>query len=220
MSGITNRIVALSILLCTFGLSEAVGQEVFVKRYTEVAVGEAVREFRSGGSKYVMESFLRQEYAPRPLSDLDALADSLVAIALEADPDGPEEVRKLASNAIRHLIVSSAAWEGNETPYPGGLERLIRIFEGSKDRGLKLYALSGISEMPDTAGAIDYLGKVVTAGEDEISGYMVFNAFPLLTGKFGDRGLEHAHQLYREGRITHRGAQGHLNYLKKKHGWN
>lgn len=220
MSGITNRIVALSILLCTLGLSEAAGQEVFIKRYTEVTVGEAVREFRAGGSKYVMDSLLRQEYAPRPLSDLDALADSLVAIALEAEPDGPEEVRKLASNAIRQLLFASAAWEGNGTPYLGGLERLIRIFEGSKVNTLRIRALEGISEVPDTAGAIDYLGKVVTAGEDEISGYMVFNAFPLLTGKFGDRGLEHAHQLYREGRISHRGAQGHLNYLKKKHGWN
>lgn len=89
------RAVALSIsLLFTAGLSEATSQELPAQIPSDSSVESTVKRLRAGLSPLRAGRILRQEQGPLSPAELDALADSIVVIAVEYKFDIDEPVEK------------------------------------------------------------------------------------------------------------------------------
>lgn len=196
------------------------GQVLPAERRHEISVEETMRNYRARTLKHSPSKILTQELGPLPRAELDALADSLVVIALEYEPGDPEEKKSMADGAVFNLRFSSRAREGSE-PYPGALDRLIQIIENSKAGSIRRSALEGVANVPDTARAIAYLGKVAAAGREEEDGFLVGSAIYSLANELGPRGLEFLHQLYKEGRLTHPhfAASRMIGQVRYLNGW-
>lgn len=211
------RAVALSIVLFgTAGLSEASGQEVPARRRPDISVETTVKRLRAGTFGSRTGEILSQKLGPLPRAELDALADSMVAIILEYRPGEPYEKQDFAIRLMVGLMTSANGKSG--TTYPGAFDRLVRIFENSEDGGIRNAALGGISEMSDTARALAYLSKVATAGLEE-DGHLVTSAVNKLSHAMGPKGVELLHQLYKAGRITHPAAKNSLWQIRQYYGW-
>jgi hypothetical protein len=104
-----------------------------------------------------VSDILRQEGKPQPAAKLDAVADALTEVVLE-ESDRSTPALSMLSHA-GHPADSMRTG----TPYPGTLERLIRIHQqGSKTPGVRTSALANMTGFP---GSLPYLRSVAVSSD-------------------------------------------------------
>lgn len=106
----------------------------------ERSVGEVVRSFRSGPQNHHIAYILSQRVPGFTGADRDALADSLLRIALEESP-------VLSSEAMVELTLAGHPGWALRAPYPGSHPRLKSILDQATDTLVKLSAFRAILDV-------------------------------------------------------------------------
>jgi hypothetical protein len=164
----------------------------------------------------------------RDAVQLDAFADSLVAIAVSYRHRDAIEARRLAVTAAEAIFVSGnpeiltrqeAAmphWVSRPkpVPYPRAFEALVRIYDGSSDVAWRGGILTFMTAFQDKARARDFLA-LVAASEDLSSE----PAIRMLSTDMGNAGLAILRRLYETDAVVHWVAKQHLDALAQVHGW-
>lgn len=194
-------------------------------------VAPILERVRQGAGGAVAASFLTQEDQPRSAEELDALADSLVAIALSyRRGDDPAVVRRAAQEARLALMWSASPERlaeraasrserglGPPVPYPRAFEAFVRVFEGSEGPGMKGSALRLMTNLPDTARVITFLAGVATNPYTELA--ITIEAVRLLASDTGDPGLAHLRRLWETDAIPHPYVREGLSGIAAERGW-
>lgn len=151
----------------------------------------------------------------RPASpeDLDALADTLVAMAI-AFAESPDPLVRPRAHQVIQLLVAAATWEHPRgSPYQSAPERLLRL-------GLQLprefggRAVLAFPRVIDQVTAIEYASMIARENGPSASLAVI-----VLGEQLGPRGLARALELYR-GRVVHDMlAARQLDELARMHGW-
>lgn len=109
-------------------------------------------------------NILRQRYRAHSRARQDSLADSLAALVLSTtDSVGLSYER--ARLTLLSLITASERG-GTGQPYQGGLDRLIRIHQQSRLRGIRSTVIWFLSTQDESGRAIAYLRTVATSSGD------------------------------------------------------
>ena len=138
---------------------------------------------------------------------LDALADSLTAIAISETRGDVESVE----THFRVVEVLARAGEGRVgIAYPGAAERLLRIAQATGSGG----ALSSLTRMPDRAQAIQLVRRV--AYTETMLGS---TAVGHLARDMGPEGLAAARELHEHNFLVGTPARCQLAILASYHGW-
>jgi hypothetical protein len=118
----------------------------------------ALATVRGMGHGGMATSVLVQEHRSRSPAELDAFADSLVAIAISLNSDRSSAARR-AAVAARVALGSSARPERG-IPYPRAFEALVRVYEGTTSHG---GTLGLIATLPDQVRAVEFLAGVAVS---------------------------------------------------------
>lgn len=218
---------ALLIIIAALTLAPA---EIRAQGPDTLRVAPILERVRQGAGGEVAASFLTQEDQPRSAEQLDALADSLVAIALSYRRGDPRE-RQLAAREARLALAWSASPErlaeraaqlaerdlGPPVPYPRAFEALVRVFEGTPDAGPKGSALGLMTNLPDTARVITFLSEVATNPSTEL--VIAIEAVRLLASDTGDAGVAHLRRLWETDAIPHAYVREGLSGIAAERGW-
>ena len=121
----TNALIRLALVTAVLAPGSSIAQEV-APPPTPQEVLQRLREDRITATTDAA-AILTQLHERRPRSDLDAFADSLVALAIA----GEEDSRPSARRARRALIRSSTRVEPGAVPYVGAYDALHKIFQGT-----------------------------------------------------------------------------------------
>jgi hypothetical protein len=196
-------ILTISIVLATAVPSRGHAQVV-----TNSAKDVAAR-LRTQGDAGDAVSILTQQKGRVPRAALDAIADTLVAIATQVSDDSSGmRMRRQAALTLAH---AGSAHAGG-VPYAGAGERLLRIALSSG--GSKGGAVSGLTRLADSAEALGLLRRIAIA-DDQIA-YAAVNA---LANEMGPRGLEVARDLYAKSSVVREDARDILRHVARAHGW-
>lgn len=159
---------------------------------------------------------LTQVHGVQPRDKMDAVADSLVAIAV-GFPGRDAEATRIRAAAMTGLMMAAKGNAGGEvggTPYTGATERFMRIAETAKDNGVRAAALSSLTKLPATPATYAFFRKVATS-QDPVARWAV----NLLDTEMGAEGQAVAHDLYRSGQVTQPEAKKALAGVAMAHGW-
>ena len=152
---------------------------------------------------------LRQQEGTQLPSKLDAIADSLVAIATSLPGDSIREIN------IRYAaldILLAAGRTGSGVAYQGAAFRLIRIaLSESPVRGGAVYALTRLA---DQDAALRSLKQVATARAST-----AYVAIEQLTRNMGPSGLQLARQIYTQDLVRDDRAHDALQRIARYYGW-
>jgi hypothetical protein len=143
-----------------------------------------------------------------PRARLDALADSLVAIATA---DGPLVETQRQAWAARGAL-RSAGSDSAPVPYAGAFDALVRIYHGNEP--LRAGTLSAMTRLVDQDPVFRFFIEVATS--DDTTAH---RGLTLLLDEFGPEGEAAVHQLYREGQVTQPLAVRVLNRIAYHRGW-
>lgn len=188
---------------------------------------QILSSLRQGGGGSAAVAFLNQEGGAIAEPELDAFADSLVALATAFSVHDPPELRSAAHNArVAFAAAADPASLAERTrrlterglappvPYPRSFEALVRIFEEASEPGFKAGTLYFIATLPDTARAVDFLAQVATSSES-----VAIPAIRHLIIDVGDPGIARLRQLYERDAVVHPVAREHLALLAHVRGW-
>jgi hypothetical protein len=181
-----------------------------------------------GGDESSAAAFLSQEGRARSSRELDAFADSLVAIAISLREGDPVAMYRAASAASMALLASALRGHldertrslaelgfGPPVPYARAYESLVRIVEGSDEPGTKGGGLRLLIQLPNVGRAIQYLAEVA-AGPDRVTAY---EAVYLLGYQTGQMGLARLRRLYNTDAVVEPVARELINSTAIRLGW-
>lgn len=219
---------SLLIMIAALTLAPA---EIRAQGPDTLKVAPILERVRQGAGGEVAASFLTQEDQPRSAEELDALADSLVAIALSyRRGDDPAVVRRAAHQARLALMWSASPERlaeraaslaerglGPPVPYPRAFEAFVRVFEGSEGPGMKGSALRLMTNLLDTARIITLLSDVATDPSTEL--VIAIEAVRLLASDTGDAGVARLRRLWETNAIPHPYVREGLSGIAAALGW-
>jgi hypothetical protein len=181
-----------------------------------------------GGNESSAFAFLSQEGRRRSPQELDAIADSLVAIAVSLREGDPIAKYRSASAARAALVFSAdpailaeqakrlaKLGFGPPVPYARAYESLVRIVEGSDEPGTKGGTLSMLIRIPPMGRAIQYLAELA-AGPDRVTAE---SAVYLLGYQTGQMGLARLRRLYNANAVVEPVARELINSTAIRLGW-
>jgi|FLOH01.1.fsa_nt_gi hypothetical protein len=200
------RTLALVLLLCV--CPAAVHGQAF-----DPDIRSALEGVRNRGNSLAVRSMLAQEGGQRSQRALDALADSLVVIAVSASSDDYPDGRNVAMAARLALAYSGKAERSR--PYRGAFEALVRIFEDSDPNGTKYATLSLIAELPDHGRSVEYLSRIAVS-ENMMDAY---TAVGLLGDRTGELGLNRLRVLFTGDEVVDTTAKERLGWIASREGW-
>lgn len=210
-------LASLLVLSLLAGISELVAQTRPRQhiRDSDTTLATIATNFRTRGGDFYARDILTQRLGPESRQKMDALADSLTAIAVEYEPgDGVEKLR-IASAAAYHIARAAVAKKG--VPYTGAFERLVRIAEEAPDVGIRGQGLNGIAALPEKERSLAYLRRVATSTEmPQMNAYI---AVELLSQEMGADGVALLEELSREGLVRDKWAADLLESIAYIRGW-
>lgn len=158
---------------------------------------------------------LVQLCVPAPLEDvgdLDALADTVVAIALE------HAERDLASGTIRqaiNVLGASGEWSHPRrgTRYTGAVPRLARI--ASEAPRVSALALGRMIAQPEREAVIGYLAEFAELDSPAANIAVIY-----LANRVGPEGVEVLRSLFERGAVQEPRAVRRVDAIARVEGWN
>jgi hypothetical protein len=187
----TITIVVLSALILI--RTDMAGQSQARRLDTDAA--EVARSLRTSGDPGLALQVLTQQYGSVSPSKLNAIADSLVEIAMHFPGDSIKHVLTRQA-ALITLVDASRGSRG--VAYAGGPERLLRLVQEGRSGG----ALWGITQIPNKVQALQMIRGLATSQNP-----MAHEAVRALANDLGAAGLEALRDLYRGNAITQREAR-------------
>jgi hypothetical protein len=156
---------------------------------------------------------LLQFHRDYPTSELDVLADSMVAIAVDYYPRGGAQAVQVL-RAVRGILVSAMQWEGPRgVAYAGASDHVVALAYGLEGRGGTVGTLSRI---PDRAEAMEHLRRFASA--DYLA---ALQAVEILADETfgGAEGLAILRDLYDQDLVTEPNARRQLAAVAAARGW-
>jgi hypothetical protein len=176
-------------------------------------VARTMAVVRRDGTAASAMRLLSQTGGPRSAVALDALADSLVAVALE--PVGAGDVRLQAFRGSAISALGEAGSPRAKVPYRGAGERLFRIAQSADDPGMRGVAIFRIGGLADTPTALRLLRRIAVSDNA-----VAVSAIHRLSGEvLGQGGLAVLRELFTSGAVTQESARNQLEWLARKYGW-
>lgn len=166
---------------------------------------------RSSGHAGPAVRILTKVEGGHPEEALDAIADSVAAIAISLSGDDPQTVR--TRHHATYVLLTAGLGRGG-TPFRGAAARLFRIAEEASDIGDRGAALRAISLLPDKREAHQLLARVATSGSSVAS-----TAVHILANDLGADGLAVVRELYRQRRVREPHAARELARVAEYYGW-
>jgi len=145
-------------------------------------------------------------------SELDALADDLVAVAVSFDVNGSHKQAQAAFAALRAL--SSSARAGRAAPYPLAFDSIRRIFEGSPETGIRGAALLSMTRLTNVGQVAAYMAGVATSNE-----YWALPAVEHLGQDLGAPGVAALKRLYKADTVVLNPARRFVEWYATSNGW-
>lgn len=206
--------VAFAVVLSTLSTSTLLSQQ----RATFVQVNEIGRNFRSVGYDARALNILTQAQGPQDIAVMNALADSVAAIAIlhPGSTTHASRVRSLALSALGQAAAGESGLPGvtRAVPFAGAAERLKRVSENSQDVGVRSTALTLLGEVDRSAAFLQYLRHVATSEDNRAA-----SAIELLVDTRGTQGRAIARELYRRRLVVDRVALHVLEGKASALGW-
>lgn len=171
------------------------------------SVGEIATRSRQGNTGAAIRA-LRQQDGPHPRHELDAIADTLAAIAISYPGEDLASAR--IRDAARSALVLASVGRQGGTPYDGVADRLFRIAVQGNDGG----ALSALTRLRDRAQSRALLRSVAVSQHK-----LAFAAVDYVARRTGPEGLAVARELYREKLVTEQYAREVLARVASYHQW-
>ena len=161
------------------------------------AVGIA-RHIRATGRSGQAPNVLRQRWGPQPAPLLNAVADSLVAIAVAFGKasDNGRTSQEAASTAISSFLLAGAS-EGDGVPYRGAAVRLGKIVADG-DVGVTGGAVFALTRIDDRRAGLAELARIARFPDNPAA----YTAVHFLARQTGPEGLEALRLAWRRGEIT------------------
>ena len=149
---------------------------------------------------------------------MDAIADSLVAIAVDSvrdDPRGTATVSEAVATLLKAGLGRSGVW-GIEhgVPYAGAASRLMRIAETAHHLAVRATALSLLVRLPHRTRLLPFLRQLATSQNP-----VAEQAVILLGNETGREGQEIGRELYRQAAVTEPSARVMLAQLAQAYRW-
>jgi len=181
------------------------------------APSNVAARLRSDGNNWEALQILKQAWGPHAPSELDAVADTLVAIAVtmasrvHSDP-ADVRARKLqaASSAVETLRLAGIG--PGAARYIGSPPRLLRIAESGAWTAPA--ALLALTSQPDTNQTLRFLRQI--SMQDT---YAAPTAVFLLAADMGVEGIDTLRGLYRAGLVVHPLARRQLDAIAAQNRW-
>jgi len=175
-------------------------------------VSDVLERVRSGMVGDGAIAVLAQERGLYSRAERDALADSLVKIALVFETGGPIELNTASRQAM--VAIAAAGAPERAQPYDGALSALARIFEGSGDASLRATTLWFIAKNWRGVDAREYLASVASSEDDA-----AYYAVGLLGRETGPPGIARLQRLHRASAIHEARALAELAIFVNYYGW-
>lgn len=164
---------------------------------------------------------LTQAYAPQSRAKMDEIADTLLLIAI-GFPGTDIVAHRTRTSAARTLISAAATdtrpvtgTDGRRrTPYPGAVDRLIKLVENSPDVGHQASALRALGKIMDKSDYLAFVRQVAMSQSDA-----VMPAIDILNEQTGPEGLAVLRDLYEKGLITLPYVEEYLIRVVSGRGW-
>lgn len=190
----------------------AAGEPLRAQPVAPDEVQEALAVLRQMGSSGLAVRILAQEDRIRPQHEVDAFADSLVAVAITYRTGGGESERRASLSAAQALL--EASFPQRRLPFPRSLELLGKIYDANEDAGFRGGVLSLITHFPNRGPAIDFLARVATSPES-----IATAAIRHLAHDTGPPGRQRLRRLYEDDAVVHDVAREHLEGMAAAFGW-
>jgi len=200
-------------------LTLSAGADLHSQRITrDPDAAEIAALLRNQGRYGTAISVLAQSRGPEPKPKLDAIADSLVVIAISF-PGNDYRGGSTRMAALRALLAAGAGESGvvgipHGVPYTGAAARLMRMAETAEDVGISGTALWALTRLPNNAELLPYLQEFATS-----QNRVAYKAVDLLARQTGPEGQAIARELYRRGRVTEPTAKDLLDRIASEYRW-
>ncbi len=165
---------------------------------------------RTAGRTGPVGRTLRQMDGPVSRAVQDELADSLVAFVLETRAN-PGPIGGPLDQIVDALSWSALAFGGEDVPYAGAGERLIRIACAVDRKAAGILGI--IADLPDRQEALTRL-----EGFAKSSRRTAYNAIPHLE-RMGPDGLAVLRTLWQQEAVTEPRARQSMESVARRHGW-
>ena len=152
---------------------------------------EVAHQLRSRGDPGMAVQVLTQRYGPQPAAKLDAIGDTLVAVALHFRGDSSKAIYARQAALLALATASKGGRDG--MPYAGGPERLLRLVNEGHSGG----ALWAITQLPDQTLALELVTGVARSNNG-----MARAAVEELANSLGPRGLTTLRRLFERDEIV------------------
>jgi hypothetical protein len=193
-------------------------------------IPDVLARLRSGSYTSAPAMVLRQEFRRRPIEELDAFADSLVAIATSYRPGDSLAALRAAGNSVGALRASANRESLAERsvqlaerglpppiPYPHAFEALEWIYHGTPEvGGVRGAVLSAMQRLPDSAQVVSFLKQVLLS---PIAHGSAIHALNYLRDDFGEQGVALLRRLYETRAPVNPVAGEYLEHLATVRGW-
>lgn len=203
----TKRVALLGLLALAVMTRGGEAQET-----NRITIRSALTQLREEGIATAAQLFLMQLRGPRTPAELDELADSLVAVAIDYQEGDPLSKQRAASAARVTIAGAAASEEG--IAYPRAFPRLVRIYEDAGEIGVEGATLWLMSLLPNAGPVLEYLEAVATSSDRA-----AFQAVTVLSRDMGPAGLARLRRLHRDGEVNEPGAVQWLQRIAHQKGW-
>jgi hypothetical protein len=212
------RLLLLVALLPVAGEAQAVDRKATAAEDRNATAATVAQALRFKGHARGGRAALTQAYGPRPQAALDAIADSMVAIAttLQGGDVRAHAIRTAALNALAAAGMGDNGIVGSQRaiPYAGASARLIRIAEEAADVGIRAAALNSLKFQPNQPACLQLLSAIASS-QNSVAWFAVH----LLGNETGAAGQAVARQLLRAGTVTEPEAKRTLDGIAQHAGW-
>lgn len=185
-------------------------------------------DLRAAGGASAVAARLSQESRSRSRAELEALADSLVTIAVGYRSADPLSDRTAAMRAVVAITVAGSPQHIEErseqlqaqgalrvpVAYPRAFDRLIEVYERAPTLAIKGSALWMMTQLPDRARALNFLEEVATSSTKFAS-----TAIRYFVSDMGAPGLARLRMLYTTDAVVDPMARQDLIALAAAKGW-
>src|SRR5687768_10773756 len=200
-------VVPLSVALSSVAGSTVLGAQApanprVARMDTEASTVAA--ELRTKGNPGPALYVLTQAYAPQPREKMDEIADTLLSIAVGL-PGTDTVAHRTRTSAARTLMAAASidtmpAYDSDgrrPNPYPGGVDRLMKLVENSPDVGHQGSALRELQGIMDHNEYVAFVRQVAMSQSPA-----VLSAIRILNEDTGPEGAAVLRDLYEKGLIT------------------
>jgi len=177
----------------------------------DTTMAAVVGAVRAGGGALARD-ILMQSRGPESPEKINALLDSLVAIALAYRPGDPMEARQAARAAQRAI---GLAWSRLSTvPLPGAFDALARIVHESESAGAQGASLWAMTQVDDPGPVLPFLSEIATSDHRRAE-----QAVMVLWQEMGPPGLAALRRFHATGAVIQPHARHQLDFIARREGW-